>query len=154
MLSPSPSLLPVSVLIALGALLQGTAHAASADQLPDIQHTVQAGDTLEAVAKRYLKDPQQWRELGEANAIQQPKHLPVGSVIVIPARLVGYQNVTVAHVQGTAQTRSPQTGSAWQPLTKGATLTEGDELQVPAGSFVTGASADGSTVRVNEKSDL
>ena len=157
MFSPSSSLLPVSLLIALGALgalLPAAAQAASADQLPDIQHTVQAGDTLEAVAKRYLKDPQQWRELGEANAIKQPKHLPVGSVIVIPARLVGYQNVTVAHVQGAAQSRSPQTGDAWQALAKGATLTEGDELQVPAGSFVTLAFADGSTVRINEKSAL
>ncbi|MEG1203614.1 MAG: LysM domain-containing protein, partial [Comamonas sp.] len=61
MLSRSPSLLPTSLLIALGALLPGAVQAASADQLPDIRHEVQTGDTLEAVAKRYLKDPQQWR---------------------------------------------------------------------------------------------
>lgn len=154
MLSRSPSLLPTSLLIALGALLPGAVQAASADQLPDIRHEVQTGDTLEAVAKRYLKDPQQWRELGEFNQIKHPTRLPIGSVVVIPARLVGYQNVTVEHVQGQAQTRSPLTGTDWQPLTKGATLTEGDELKVAAGSFATLGFTDGSSVRINEKSEL
>lgn len=154
MLLTPRSLLSVSILTASGVLLPGAASAASAEQLPDIRHQVQSGDTLEGVAKRYLKDPQQWRELGSINQIQHPTRLPVGSTIVIPARLVGYQNVTAEHVQGQAQTRSPLVGTDWQPLTAGSVLTEGDELQVAAGSYVTLKFADGSSVRINEKSEL
>ena len=74
---------------------------------------------LEAVAKRYLKDPQQWREIGTINQIAHPTRLSLGSVIVIPARLVGYQNVTIEHIQGNAETRSPVTGNNWKALGKG-----------------------------------
>lgn len=151
---PVTQLLGASVVLSLCGVTPGLALAASADQLPDIQHTVQAGDTLEAVAKRYLKDPQQWREIGTINQIAHPTRLSLGSVIVIPARLVGYQNVTIEHIQGNAETRSPVTGNNWKALGKGDTLTEGDELKVPAGSFVTLKFADGSSVRINEKSEL
>lgn len=149
-------MLPVSLLIALGVLVPGVAGAASADQLPDIQHRVQPGDTLEGVAKRYLKDPQQWRALGELNQVRYPTRLPVGSTIVIPARLVGYQNAVAEYVQGDAQLRSPHmtSGANWQRLIQGAVLTEGDELKVASGSFVTLKFADGSSVRINEKSEL
>ena len=154
MLLPTRSSLPIPWLIALGALVPGLAQAASADQLPDLRHEVQAGDTLQGVAQRYLKDPQQWRELGVLNHIPNPTRLPIGSVLVIPARLIGYQNVTVAHIQGEAQARSPLAGGDWQAIRPGDTLTEGDALRVPAGSFVTLAFADGSSVRVDEKSEL
>lgn len=149
-------MLPVSLLIALGVLLPRAACAASADQLPDIQHRVQPGDTLEGVAKRYLKDPQQWRALGDLNQVKYPTRLPVGSTIVIPARLIGYQDVIAEHVQGDAQLRSPYIGkeTGWQRLVQGAVLTEGDELKVAPGSFVTLKFADGSSVRINEKSEL
>ena len=148
--------LPVSLLIALGVLLPRAAGAASADQLPDIQHKVQPGDTLEGVAKRYLKDPLQWQVLGELNQVKFPTRLPVGSTLVIPARLVGYQNAVAEYVQGDAQSRSPHIGggSGWQRLVQGAVLTEGDELKVAPGSFVTLKFADGSSVRINEKSEL
>ena len=150
------SRLPFSaaVLLAFGVAAPGLALAASADQLPDIRHTVQSGDTLEAVAKRYLKDPQQWRAVGTLNGIKDPLRLPIGSVIVIPANMVGYQEVTISHVKGVARVRSPLAGSDWQSAASGTTLTEGDELQVPAGSFVTLRFADGSSVRINENSEL
>lgn len=141
-------------LLAAGGWLPAMGYAASADQLPDLQHTVRAGDTLEAVAKRYLKDPQQWRELGSINGVKHPTQLPIGSVIHIPARLVGYQDVTVSHIQGEAKAKSPLAGNEWQVVSVGTKLTEGDALQVPAGSFVTLTFADGSTVRVREQSEL
>lgn len=150
------SRLPFSaaVLLAFGVAAPGLALAASADQLPDIRHTVQSGDTLEAVAKRYLKDPQQWRAVGTLNGVKDPLRLPIGSVIVIPANMVGYQEVTISHIKGVARVRSPLAGGDWQSAASGTTLTEGDELQVPAGSFVTLRFADGSSVRINENSEL
>lgn len=143
-----------AIVLAIGVAAPGLALAVSADQLPDIRHTVQSGDTLEAVAKRYLKDPQQWRAVGTLNGVKNPLRLPIGSVIVIPAHLVGYQEVTITHVKGIARVRSPLAGSDWQEVASGATLTEGDELQVPSGSFVTLRFADNSSVRINENSEL
>ena len=105
-------MLPVHVsrsaplMMALALAFPALLHAASATDLPDIRHEVRAGDTLEGVAKKYLKDPQQWREVGRINQVPNPTRLPIGSVIVIPASMVGYQNVTVEHVQGAAQLRS------------------------------------------------
>ena len=143
-----------AIVLAIGVAAPGLVLAASADQLPDIRHTVQSGDTLEAVAKRYLRDPQQWQAVGTLNGVKNPLRLPIGSVIVIPAHLVGYQDVTISHVKGIAQARSPLLGSDWQGVVSGAKLTEGDELRVPAGSFVTLRFADGSSVRINENSEL
>lgn len=143
-----------AIVLAIGVAAPGLVLAASADQLPDIRHTVQSGDTLEAVAKRYLRDPQQWQAVGTLNGVKNPLRLPIGSVIVIPALLVGYQEVTISHVKGIAQARSPLLGGDWQGVVSGAKLTEGDELRVPAGSFVTLRFADGSSVRINENSEL
>ncbi len=150
------SRLPLSTAIwlAIGVAAPGLALAASADQLPDIRHTVVSGDTLEGVAQRYLKDPQQWRAVGTLNGVKDPLRLRVGSVIVIPAHMVGYQEVTITHVKGVARMRSPQSGSDWQSAASGTILTEGDELQVPAGSYVSLRFADGSSVRINENSQL
>ncbi len=153
-------MLPVHVsrsaplMMALALAFPALLHAASATDLPDIRHEVRAGDTLEGVAKKYLKDPQQWREVGRINQVPNPTRLPIGSVIVIPASMVGYQNVTVEHVQGAAQLRSVLDSSRWQALTQGSVLTEGDELQVPANSFVTLKFADGSAVRITENSQI
>lgn len=127
--------------------------AASADQLPDLRHVVQPGDTLEQIAQRYLQDPQQWPELASVNGVRNPRQLPVGSVIVIPKSLLGYQNATVDYLQGSAQLRSgPSQG--WQPLAVGMNITEGDEIQVAEHSYATLRLSDGSQVQISENSQL
>ncbi|MGE8319272.1 MAG: FecR domain-containing protein [Comamonas sp.] len=127
--------------------------AASADQLPDLQHVVQPGDTLQRIAQRYLQDPQQWPELGRVNSVRNPRQLPVGSVILIPKALIGYQNATVEHLQGTAQTRSGAQ-QPWQPLAVGMTLTEGDDIEVADNSNATLKLSDGSHVQIAANSQL
>jgi hypothetical protein len=50
---------------------------------PSIQ-TVTSGQTLSQVAADVLGDPKRWREVGEANDIDDPFHLPPGKQLVIP----------------------------------------------------------------------
>lgn len=48
-------------------------------------YTVKAGDTLSAIAERYLGSALKWRELAAANHLDNPNRLKVGTVIRIPA---------------------------------------------------------------------
>lgn len=47
--------------------------------------TVEAGDSLYAIAKRVLGDGEQWRRIAKANPDVDPNALSVGTVLVIPS---------------------------------------------------------------------
>jgi LysM repeat protein len=49
------------------------------------EYTVRSGDTLWAVAQRFLGAGQRWREIAAANGILDPRRLAVGTRLVIPA---------------------------------------------------------------------
>jgi contractile injection system tube protein/LysM domain-containing protein len=48
-------------------------------------HVLAAGDTLEALAYRAYGDPTRWRDLAEANQVDDPMRLRPGAVLLIPA---------------------------------------------------------------------
>jgi hypothetical protein len=48
-------------------------------------HVVVQGDTLSGLAAAYLGDPARWREIADANAVEDPFDLPPGMALVIPA---------------------------------------------------------------------
>jgi nucleoid-associated protein YgaU len=48
-------------------------------------HVLVAGDTLPSVAFRRYGDPNLWRGIAEANDIDDPMRLPVGTALLIPA---------------------------------------------------------------------
>jgi len=47
-------------------------------------HIVRSGDTLSAIAQRYLKDGTRWREIATANKITNPNALRLGQALTIP----------------------------------------------------------------------
>ena len=49
-------------------------------------HITLAGDTLSGLAAAYLGDAALWRDIAQANNIDDPLNLPVGLPLVIPAR--------------------------------------------------------------------
>ena len=51
-------------------------------------YTVKAGDTLYTLAKRFYGDGKLWTKIADANKdkIKDVSHVPVGSVLVIPAK--------------------------------------------------------------------
>ncbi|MBP6395428.1 MAG: FecR domain-containing protein, partial [Giesbergeria sp.] len=118
-----------------------------------VAHTVQPGDTLEALARDYLNAPQQWPLLQRRNAVANPRQLRPGSVLQIPAQLLPRAPAQVAFVQGDVRSAATPTTPA-QPLQAGSTVAEGARLQVGAESFVAVRLADGSVVRVPAQSDV
>ena len=53
---------------------------------PDVEknYTVRRGDTLSQVAAAVYRDPARWRDVARANAIQDPRFLEPGTVLLIP----------------------------------------------------------------------
>jgi len=49
-------------------------------------YTVEKGDTLWSIAKRYLGDGKRWKDIVSSNPGLDPKKLKVGQKIVLPAK--------------------------------------------------------------------
>lgn len=49
-------------------------------------HTVVEGDTLASIAYQAYKNPNRWRAIAEANGIDDPMRLKVGTVLAVPDR--------------------------------------------------------------------
>src|SRR5262249_62096834 len=47
-------------------------------------HVVQPGDTIDLIASTELGDPNAWRRLAEANALDDPRRLRAGQPLLIP----------------------------------------------------------------------
>lgn len=47
-------------------------------------HVVAEGDTLASIAWQYLQGPAQWRVLADANAIDDPRRLAIGTTVLVP----------------------------------------------------------------------
>ena len=47
-------------------------------------HTLVAGETLSSVAYAAYGDPRAWRDIAEANAIEDPLAVPAGTILRIP----------------------------------------------------------------------
>ena len=119
----------------------------------EIAHTVQAGDTLEGLARAYLSAPQQWPLLQARNKVANPRRLQPGSVVWIPVRLQPQESATVAFVHGPV-TAHTAPGGAPVAVAQGGKLSEGTALHVGPDGFVTIKLADGTVVRVQAQSDL
>ena len=57
---------------------------------PPTMHTITASDTLSRLATDYLGDAALWRQIAEANQIDDPLNIPAGMALVIPALLRRY----------------------------------------------------------------
>lgn len=125
---------------------------AQTTRLPVVQHRVQAGDTLEQLARRYLGDSTQWQALQQHNGGIDPYRLPPGQLLEIPLSLLRAATASVDYLQGSASLH--REGSTAQPVQRGQPLQEGDALTLDPDAFVTVRLADGSTVRVQANSQV
>ena len=78
---------------------------AQTTRLPVVQHRVQAGDTLEQLARRYLGDSTQWQALQQHNGGIDPYRLPPGQLLEIPLNLLHAATASVDYLQGSASLR-------------------------------------------------
>jgi len=50
-------------------------------------HTVKQGDSLSTIAAQLYLDPTRWREIAEANNLDDPRQLQVGQILTVPKSL-------------------------------------------------------------------
>jgi len=138
-----------ALLVALFALAPAI-RAASDAASPDFELTVQQGDTLASLGKRWLADPDRWPELQRHNRIQDPNRLAPGSTLAIPVAWLRekFTELTIASVSGRA---SKSDGT---PLATGDRLREGASVKTAEDGYVTIKLVDGSTLRVQSRSQL
>ncbi len=124
--------------------------AASDSGSPDFEVTVQQGDTLTSLGKRWLAEPKRWPELQRRNKIKNPHLLIPGSTIAIPVSLLrdALTDVTIRSVSGQAR-RADGT-----PVATGDRLREGATIKTAEDGYVTIQLVDGSTLRLQSRSQL
>ena len=154
---------PWPTMLLAGLLTLGGVQTAWPDS--DLQHRVEAGDTLQTLGERYLRAPSRWRELQAPNKISDPQALVPGTVVRIPRRLLRPAGVATAKVEfvegqpvGTTSAQSgggaPASDAASTPLAAGDAIGEGTRIQVPKDGYLRLRLADGSVVRVLAESDV
>jgi hypothetical protein len=143
----SLSIVPLlMVLLARPALAEPLVSAAPQ---ADYVYLMQPHDTLIAVSRRLLKNPDRWRELRTRNGVADPRRMRNNAVLLIPRDWLrqSIEPAQVTQLVGGAQ-------SAAAPIKVGDILGEGADLHTDAGSHVTIKLADGSVVVVGESSTV
>jgi LysM repeat protein len=86
-------------------------------QSSPVVHMVQRGETLGAIARRYLGDASKWRIIAEANGIDDPKQLQIGQALTIPGASAGSGQSTEpsSGTSGETTGQTPQQGQGQTP---------------------------------------
>lgn len=137
------------------ALAQTTPLQASADTSPSWQYTVRPGDTLIALGRRYLRDPSQWPLVRRDNRIANPRHIPLGTVLLIRADLLRQAPSSAQLVQafGAVHWRA-HAKDDWRPAKPGQTLAAGAQVRVPEGGSAVIELANGTRLALLPGSEL
>ncbi|MDD4885449.1 MAG: FecR domain-containing protein [Thiomonas sp.] len=137
------------------ALAQALPTAASALGEPAWRYTVRPGDTLIALGQRYLRDPAQWPLVQRDNHLTNPRRIPPGTLLLIPASLLRAQPASAQLVQvfGVVRWRA-QVKDDWQAARPGQTLAAGAQVQVPEGGSAVIALANGTRLALQPGSLL
>lgn len=90
--------------------------------------TVTGRDTLIALGRRFLADPQQWPQVQAFNQIADPRRLAVGTVLRIPVRLLAKEAVPaqVLSVSGDVRGADGRAVVEGQAVPQGGSLRTGD----------------------------
>ncbi len=98
----------------------------------DFLYLVEPGDTLIALAERYMASADGWRTLQRLNGVADPYRLVPGSRLRIPLSQIPEQaaSARVVYVQGEVRANG-------RPVQVGMTLDEAARIETPAGGSVT-----------------
>jgi len=143
----------IIVIITCLFLLLGAARQALAQE-KEWLYIVSPGDNLWDISQLYLKDMGKLPELQRLNQIKRPRRLPPGMQLRVPISWLKVQPavVSVQHVQGAVYVDRANGGQ--QKLTAETTVHVGDTVRAEAESMTTLRLADGSTILLQEQSQL
>lgn len=97
---------------------------------PTVEIIVSRGDTLVALAERYLEQPFSWREIARHNRLKDPDLIRPGQALAVPARMLkgAPEEGVVSYARGTVEARLP--GSAqWRQVGPDDRIPEGASLR-------------------------
>jgi len=115
----------------------------------DFLYQVQAGDTLEQLARRYTAQSSNWTTLQDLNQVQDPYALPIGAVLRIPFALIPERpaDMRVIHLTGTVTLDG-------RPVHEGQTLADGQVLRSTGRGTATLQLEDGSLLTLAPGTEL
>lgn len=126
----------------------------SGEAIPVWRYTVKPGDTLIAIAERYLARADQWPKVQKANRVADPYRILPGTVLRIPAGMLRKEPgaARLENVHGTVRWRAGV--GAWQAAADGLQLGAGSSLETLDDSSALLVLADGSRIVVSPGSLL
>ncbi len=130
------------------------AAAAPPDDSAWVSHTIVRGDTLIGITQRLLAPGSDWRTLQRLNRVREPRRLPVGTVLRIPAAMLREQPQIAEVLHAHGEVRVERAGRDAAPLAGGDDLAAGDTVITGTQSSATLRFADGSRVLVRPASRL
>ena len=141
--------------LSCGLCVVGPACAQTPGALDEWALAIDPGDTLIALAARWIAEPRDWRDLQRYNVLANPRRLVPGTTLRVPSAWLRRQSTQaqVVFVQGDASYRSGKLGP-WLPLVTGATLVGQDALRTGPGAAVSLRFADGSRLLVVPESEV
>ena len=139
------------VLAALG-LAPALADAQKGKSTPvvTVPYTTAAGDTLYAIAARYLRDPHDWTVLSRLNKVPAPRHLQAGLQLKLPAALLRQDQESARVLATSGPVERAFRAGPYTPLAPGMMLGEGDRVRTGHDGFATLELVDGSHVSVSQ----
>lgn len=133
----------IGVALVCGAALQSAMAQPSGADGNDFLYRVQQGDTLIAVAERYMDDAEGWRLLQQRNHIANPYQLQPGSIVRIP-----FDRIPVVPAAAQVVFARDAVNADRKPLQAGMTLSEDTLIETGAKGAITLAFGDGTRVTV------
>lgn len=133
------------------ALPAGAAMAqATREAAPDAVYLTRQGDTLSELGERALAHPGDWRSVARINKVAEPRKLPTGKPLAIPAALLKREpfDARIVAFSGKVQTDRARQVAVGDKVRSGTTITTGTN------SFVTLELADGSRVTLPSQSTV
>lgn len=141
------------------ALMAGAASAVRAQCAASmggvVPYVVETGDTLGAIAGRYLISLEDWREVLRLNPGIEPNRLRIGSTLQLPAPRLRATAlpVTVDHVAGRVEVQE-RDGAAWEALLAGRILRPGARVRALPGGIASLRLPDGSVSQLSPRTEM
>lgn len=126
-----------------GDALARPARGAQAGEAESVDYRVKRGDTLYALARRYLRDPARYEVVQRLNRVRDPRRLPPGSILRVPTALLKAEGLRARIVATRGLVRVIAPGMSGR-ASVGLTLPEGSVLETGEDGFVTLALPNGS----------
>jgi hypothetical protein len=113
------------------------------------------GDTISAISKRYLKNPNDWLKLQQFNKVRLDRAMPVGTRINVPADWMRLDDIDAQVVAANGKVRIERAGSDI-PVKAGVAVKVGDKITADAGSSVSLKFPDGtiSSIHANTTASI